>query len=209
MARRWMAAGIGLWLGAAMALMGAPAKTENHTRASHERMGMQGGMMPLHQPVMMVYLLPKMQSELGLTSEQVSRLSTMQNNFQAQQQQAGQQIMDRQRAVDRLFAENSTDENRVRAALQDMSNLQVNEQLRAFDTARDMKGVLTKAQRAKLDKLGPDDVRAAMSRMTIGEMAGIMEVMHGPMAGGMMAHMTGHRPMSASRMERMHKHSSQ
>src|SRR5579864_1798203 len=153
-------------------------------------MGMMGGMQnPMNHSLMTTFLLPEMQAELGLSTQQTGQLRQFKQEMLAKGKDVAAQIAAKQKELEALLSADTSKGTQVKTLLEQIGNLRAQRQFAAYETARKMKGALTDDQKAKLAAMKPAELhQAMMSHMT---MAGMMEMMQfmgggaGMMTGGM------------------------
>jgi hypothetical protein len=152
--------------------------------------GMPGGMQhPLRHSLMTVFLLPQMQSELGLSAQQSSQLGEFKRELIAKGKEYGTQIGSKQKELDALITPDTSKGMKVKALLEEIGKLRADQQFAAYEAERKMKGALTDDQRSKLAAMKPAErMQVMMSHMTMGDMMEMMRLMGGGggiMSGGM------------------------
>jgi hypothetical protein len=124
---------------------------------------MQRGMMPMHgnmmmqdmpmqRYMMMVEILPKMQTKLSLSSEQTKKLIDMKAAFEKQQVDMNTEMTERHNALKDLL-KNEASVSEVEAQLQNCSQARVKMHVAAYETAMKMRKVLNEEQREKACKM--------------------------------------------------------
>jgi hypothetical protein len=167
-----------------------PRNQGGMSRGAGMGMGMMGGMMqdPAHQSVLNAFVLPELQSELGLTAQQTTQLKEFKQELLTKGEDFSKQIAARQKELAGLIAASTSKNAEVKRALEEIANLRAQQEFAAYETAGKMKAALTDEQRAKLAALKPFELhQAMMSRMTMGDMTRMMPFMGGD--GGMMGMM--------------------
>jgi hypothetical protein len=133
---------------------------------------MQRGMMPMHgnmmmqdmpmqRYMMMVEILPKMQTKLSLSSEQTKKLIDMKAAFEKQQVDMNTEMTERHNALKDLL-KNEASVSEVEAQLQNCSQARVKMHVAAYETAMKMRKVLNEEQREKACKMMDDDSKGMM-----------------------------------------------
>jgi LTXXQ motif family protein len=152
-------------------------------------MGMMGGMQnPMGHSLMTTFLLPEMQTELGLSTQQTGELRQFKQEMLAKGKDVSAQVAAKQKELEALLASDTSKGAHVKTLLEQMGNLRAQRQFAAYETARKMKGVLTDDQKAKLVAMKPAELRQVMmSHMTMADMMEMMQFMGGAgmMSGGM------------------------
>jgi hypothetical protein len=157
-------------------------------RGTHRQM-MQN---PMHRTSMMAFMLPALADTLGLSDDQVAQLDQLQGGLMEQRQAHHQQIMTHRQELMGLFeGDEQPAAEAVREHLSAMAVLHANQQATVYETALQMRGVLTAEQQEMLDGMTPQQqMRQMMSRMTMMDMMQMMRSIHGgTMGGGMMQNM--------------------
>ncbi len=172
----------------------APAGTmQGQMGAPGRGMGAMGGMgMPGAQNMVgrltaMAFLLPEMQTELGLSAGQVSQLKAMKAQFIAEQQQTSSAIAAAQNNLNSVIGSGTATDAQVRKAAGDLANLEAQQTVNAYQTATKMKAALSPEQRSKVESMNATELRnAMMAHMTMNDIAQMMRFMHGMAGAGMM-----------------------
>ncbi len=151
-------------------------------RGMHQQM-MQS---PMHRTSMMAFMLPALADTLGLSDQQKSRLQEMKSEVTAQRQEHRQQMMSERQEFMSLFDDDgSPSTDAVRQHLMTMAEERANQQAALYETAQQMRQVLTDEQRQVLDDMSPQQrMHQMMSRMPMMDMMEMMRTMHGGMMGG-------------------------
>ncbi len=177
-------------------------------------MGMmqQMGMMmqnPMHRAMVVVFTLPYLEEELGLTEEQKEQLKALKQEFLQQRKETMQAMMGLRKTIMEKMQDPNAPLDDIRASMQTMMNMKLNMHMQMLETARKMKQVLTEEQREKLRSFTPQQwMHAMMRHMPMMEMMQMHHGMMGMMGGGMgmgmmqggMQGMQGQMPMQ------QHKH---
>lgn len=152
-------------------------------------MGMMGGMQnPMGHSLMTTFLLPEMQAELGLSTQQTGQLRQFKQEMLAKGKDVSTQIAAKQRELEALLASDTSKGAQVKTLLKQIGNLRAQRRFAAYETARKMKGALTDDQKAKLAAMKSGEMRQAMmSHITMADMMEMMQFMGGVgmMGGGM------------------------
>lgn len=170
-----------------------------HMGAMGGGMGMMGGMQnPIRHSLMTAFVLPEMQTELGLSTQQTAQMRQFKQELLAKGKETSAQIAAKQKELEALLGPDTSKGAQVKTLLEQIGNLRAQRQFAAYDTGRKMKGALTADQRAKLAAMKPGELhQAAMSHMTMADMMEMMQFMGGGMGmmgGGMgMMEMMGMR----------------
>jgi Spy/CpxP family protein refolding chaperone len=151
-------------------------------------MGMMGGAM--HQSVMAPFLLPELQSELGLSAQQVTQLRQMKQEMLTKGKDFSTQIAAKRKELDALLAPGTSKGEQVKKLFEQIANLRAQQMYTGYETATKMKAALTGEQRTKFAAMKPYEFhQAMMSRMTMNDMSQMMQFMGGDgmmMGQGMM-----------------------
>ena len=143
---------------------------------------------PMHQTVMTPFLLPELQSELGLSAQQVTQLRQLKQEMLTKGKDFSSQIAAKRKELDALLAPGTSKGEQVKKLFEQIANLRAQQLFTGYETTTKMKAALTDAQRTKLAAMKPNEFhQAMMSRMTMNDMMEMMQFMGG---GGMMGGMT-------------------
>jgi hypothetical protein len=146
----------------------------------------------MHQAMMTPFVLPALQSELGLSAQQVTRLGQLKQEMLNKGKELSGQIASKRKELEGLLAAGTSKAELVKRLYEEIGSLRGQQQFTAYDTAFKMKAELTDAQRSKLAGMKANELhRTMMSRMTMSDMMEMMpfmggEGMMGEMMGGMM-----------------------
>lgn len=154
-------------------------------RGMHQQM-MQN---PMHRTSMMTFMLPALADTLGLSEEQTTQLNQLKSEAMAQRQEHQQQMNTHRQELMGLFdGDEQPATEAVREHVMAMAEMRANQQAALYETAQQMRNVLTDAQRQMLDGMTPQQMmHQMMSNMPMMEMMQMMRSMHGGMMGnGMM-----------------------
>jgi Spy/CpxP family protein refolding chaperone len=182
---------------AALVAFGLLAQGPRNQAGMGRGMGFMGGMMsdPIHQSVMTAFLLPEMQSELGLSAQQTTQLKQAKQELLTKGQESANQIAAKQKELEGLVAGGTSRNMEVKRLLEQVANLRAQQEFAAYEATGKMKAVLTDSQKTKLAGMKPYELhQAMMSRMTVGDMTQMMQFMGGDagmMGRGMMGFMGG------------------
>lgn len=142
---------------------------------------------PLRRSAMLVHMLPTMQEPLALSDDQVARMQQSARQFGEQKEAHQKQMMQTKEQLQELLATGDAAPDRVRALLEETASHHAQMQALAYETASQMKGVLSAEQRTKLSEMKPMQMHHhMMANMTMMEM---MHAMHGDMMPGGMQSM--------------------
>jgi hypothetical protein len=125
----------------------------------HGNMMMQD--MPMQRYMMMVEILPKMQTKLSLSSEQTKKLIDMKAAFEKQQVDMNTEMTERHNALKDLL-KNEASVSEVEAQLQNCSQARVKMHVAAYETAMKMRKVLNEEQKEKACKMMDHDSKGMM-----------------------------------------------
>jgi hypothetical protein len=156
---------------------------------------------PMHRAHMMPFMLPALADTLGLTEQQMKQINRLKSEAMAQRQEHRQQMMAQRNEFMGLFdADEPPAPQAVRQHTAAMAEMRANHQAALYETAHQVRQVLTDAQRQQLDGLSSHEVmHQMMAHMPMMDMMRMMRVMHdgmggsGMMRGGMMQHRPMHR----------------
>lgn len=162
-------------------------------RGMHQRM-MQN---PMHRSSMMAFTLPALADTLGLSDQQVSQLEELRSNMTDQRQEHREQMRAQRTEFMSLFeGKERPSPDEVRQHLMDMAEMRALQQASVYETAEQMREVLTDEQRQTIASLTPQQrMRQMMAHMPMMDMMQMMRSMHrgmmgqGMMLGGMMKNM--------------------
>ena len=161
---------------------------------------MQGGMMPMmhrmhqqmmqnpmHRARMMAFVLPALADTLELSDQQIAQINQLKSEAMAQHKAHQQQMMTHRQELMGLFESNaqpSTDA--VREHVMAMAEMRANQQVALYETAQQMRQVLSDDQRQMLDGMTPQQqMHHMMANMPMMDMMQMMQSMHGGMMGSM------------------------
>jgi len=146
----------------------------------------EGGAM--HQAMMTPFVLPALQSELGLSAQQVTRLGQLKQEMLSKGKEISGQIAAKRKELDGLLAAGTSKGELVKRLYEEIGSLHGQQQYTGYQTALKMKAELTDAQRNKLAAMKPHEFhQAMMSHITMNDMMEMMPFMGGDgMMGGMM-----------------------
>lgn len=148
----------------------------------------------IHQIMMTPFVLPMLQTELGLSAQQVTQLRQWKQEMLGKAKELSGQIASKREELDGLLTVGTSKGELVKRLYEEIGSLRGQQQFVAYDTAIKMKAELTEAQRAKLAGLNPHELhQAMMSRMSMNDR---MEMMPFVAGDGMMdGHMAMHEGM--------------
>ena len=130
---------------------------------------------PLHRQLVSVFVLPEMQTELGLSAQQTAALRHLKQDLLAKSKDVTGQISTRRKELDALLSGDTSRTRAVKTLFEQIANLHAQLQYAGFDTAAKMKAVLNSGQQAKFNAMKPADLHRLM--MSRGNMAEIEETM--------------------------------
>jgi len=160
----------------------------------------------MHQMMMTPFVLPALQSELGLSAQQVTRLGQLKQELLTKGKETSAQIAAKRKELDGLLAAGSSKAGLVKRLYEEIGTLRGQLQYAAYETSLKMKAELTDGQRNKLAGMKPHELhQATMSRMTMSDMMEMMPFMGGEgMMGGMMGGMMNGMMMGGMMMGQGH-----
>lgn len=151
--------------------------------------GMEMGMMrgAFRQTVMTPFLLPELQSELGLSTQQVTQLRQLKQEMLFKGKEFSGQIAAKRKELDALLGPGTSKGDLVKKLLEEIANLKAQQLYTGYETSTKMRAVLTDGQRTKMAGMKPNEFhQAMMSRMTMGDMMEMMPFLGSGMPDGMM-----------------------
>src|SRR6202163_315448 len=122
--------------------------------------GMQG---PAHLMVMTPFVLPELQSELGLSAAQVTQLQNLKQQMLARGKTLSNQIAAKRKELDTLLAPGTSKGDLVKKLFEQIGSLKGEQLFTGYQTAIKMKAALTDAQRDKLAAMNPKALHQAMT----------------------------------------------
>jgi hypothetical protein len=142
----------------------------------------------MHQTMMTPFVLPALQTELGLSAQQVAQLRQLKQEMLGKAKEISGQISAKRKELEGLLAAGTSKGDLVKRLYTEIGSLRGQQQYVAYEAALKMKAELTDAQRAKLAGMKPHELhQAMMSRMSMNDMMEMMPFMGGDgMMGGMM-----------------------
>ena len=153
---------------------GAPSATPAPGAAAHG----PGMNHPLHRQIAAIFILPEMQSELGLSAAQTADLRRLHRDFVAKSKDTAAQTAVRRRELETLLSADTSRTRTVKALLDKIAELHSQLEYAGFDTATRMKAVLSETQRAKFSAMKPAELhQLMMSRGNLAEMEIAMQGM--------------------------------
>jgi Spy/CpxP family protein refolding chaperone len=115
-------------------------------------MGMKMEMMSgaEHQAAMTPFVLPGLQSELGLSAQQITQLRQLKQDMLSKGKEISGQIAAKRKELDGLLAAGTSKAELVKRLYEEIGSLGGQEKYAAYEATSKMKAELTDAQRAKL-----------------------------------------------------------
>jgi Spy/CpxP family protein refolding chaperone len=113
---------------------------------------------PVHREVMAIYGLPEMQSQLGLSAQQVADLQRLKKQLLTKSDDLSAQIASRRKELDTLLATDNAKPATVKSLFEKIASQHAELHYAGFETANKMKAVLTSEQRTKFDAMKPMEV---------------------------------------------------
>jgi hypothetical protein len=133
---------------------------------------------PLHRQMVGVFVLPEMQSELGLSVQQTADLRRLKNDLLAKSKDVAAQIAVRRRELDTLLSGDTSRTRTVKALFDKIAELHAQLQYAGFDASVKMKALLDDAQKVKFNAMKPADLhRVMMSSGNMADMGLAMQMM--------------------------------
>jgi hypothetical protein len=197
MSKRWLTT---LVLPATAALVFAAAPSaqsgwsaqENNTSVRQENSGLaplnEGGVpsavrrdlrSPLNRSVITAFLLPEMKTELNLTSTQVNQLDQFKQRLIRKDEGLSNMIAAKENEVSAQIAARKPDRIQLKNLVNQITRLQADRQLAAYDTVASMKAVLSSAQLDQLASMQPMELgHAFLSHITVGNLTEMARVIH-------------------------------
>ncbi|HEV2201242.1 MAG TPA: Spy/CpxP family protein refolding chaperone [Bryobacteraceae bacterium] len=138
---------------------------------------------PLHRHMVNVFVLPEMQSELGLSAQQTAELRRLRRDLMTKSKDVAGQIAVRRRELDTLLSGDTSRTRTVKALFDKIADLHAQLQYAGFDTAVRMKAILNTGQKTKFNAMNPAQLhQLMMSRANMTEMQQAMQLMSGSQA---------------------------
>lgn len=113
---------------------------------------MNYGIEPLNKYTFIVNLIPQMQSQLGLTTEQLNKLIDLRTAYLKQQIDLQAELSKKELTLANLIEENAP-ADQVKAKLQSYAQTQTDLGLAAYQSGTQMRDLLNDSQKKKLDNL--------------------------------------------------------
>lgn len=131
---------------------------------------------PLVRSLFGAFLLPEMQAELGLSSDQIGQLHQAKQELLAKDDGFSRQIAAKEKELDALLAPDTSKGQQVKALLEQIAEFRAQQHYAIYTTMRKMKAMLSEEQRNRLESMKLEDLhRAAMSHLTLGDLARAMQ----------------------------------
>jgi len=158
-------------------------------------MGMEMMQGPTHQMVMTPFVLPELQTNLGLSAQQVTQLRELKQQMLTKNKAFSSQIAAKRKELDTLLAAGTSKDEVVKKRFEEIGSLKGEQLFTGYEATLKMKAALTDEQRTKLTAMKPREFHEAMmSHLTMNDMMEMMQFTDGGMMmGGMMTNpgMTG------------------
>jgi hypothetical protein len=104
----------------------------------------------IHQIMLTPFVLPALQSQLGLSAQQVTQLGQLKQEMLVKGKEISGQIAAKRRELEGLLEVGTSKGELVKRLFQEIGSLRGEQQFTAYETALKMKAELTDAQRSKL-----------------------------------------------------------
>src|SRR5579872_101169 len=111
---------------------------------------------PAHLLVMTPFVLPELQSELGLSAAQVAQLQNLKRQMLTEGRILSSQIAAKRKELDTLLGPGTSKGELVKRLFEHIGELKGERLFTGYQTAIKMKAVLTDAQRSRLAALKPE-----------------------------------------------------
>ncbi len=147
-------------------------------------MGMEMMQGPSHRLVMTPFVLPELQTNLSLSTQQVTQLRELKQQMLNQSQTSSSQIAAKHKELDALLASGTSQGEVVKKLFKEIGSLRGEQQFTGYETALQMKAALTDEQRTKFAAMKPREFhQAMMSHLTMNDMMEMMQFMDTGMMG--------------------------
>ncbi len=113
---------------------------------------MYGQMMPMRQYMFMVNMMPQMQDQLGLTTEQSNKLIDLQTAYMKQIVDLQADLSKKQMTLEELL-ENNAPADQVKVQLESCAQTRTELDIAAYQSGSKMRNVLNDSQKKTLDNL--------------------------------------------------------
>ncbi len=131
---------------------------------------------PLVRNLFDTFLLPQMQVDLGLSSDQMVQLQQVREELLAKGDSFSRQIAAKQKELDALLAPDTSKGQQVKGLLGQIADLEAQQQYAVYGAARKTKAMLREDQRNHLESMKPEELnRAVMERLTLGDLGQVMQ----------------------------------
>ncbi len=121
----------------------------------------------IQQIMMTPFVLPALQSELGLSAQQLTQLRQWKQEMLNKGKEISGQIAAKRKELEGLLEVGTSKGELVKRLYEEIGSLRGQQQYVGYETALKMKAELTDAQRARLAGMKPDELQQAMmSQMT-------------------------------------------
>jgi hypothetical protein len=128
--------------------------------------------------VMTPFVLPELQSELGLSAAQVTQLQRLKSQMLVKGKTLSSEIASKRKELDTLLAPGTSKGDLVKKLFEQIGSLKGDQLFTGYQTAIKMKAALTDAQRAKLAAMKPQEFHQAMnSGMSMSDRMEMMQFM--------------------------------
>lgn len=153
-------------------------------RGMHQQM-MQN---PMHRNSMMAFMLPALADTLDLSSQQVRTIERLRSELKAQRRTNQKEMRMRCDEFMALFDEGeSLAAGTIRENLRSMATMSADHRAAMYETAQEMREVLTSEQRQMVSELSPQQtMRLLMANMPMRDIMQMRQSMRGNMMGGCM-----------------------
>ncbi len=132
---------------------------------------------PLHRTVLTAFVLPELQPELGLSTQQVAQLRQLKQEMQNKGQEYATKIAARRKELGSMLNPGTSKGEHVKRVLEEIALLKADRLYSIYEAEARMQIPLTETQRSKLAAIKPHDLQQAMSRVTADEKMEIMGFM--------------------------------
>jgi hypothetical protein len=141
--------------------------------AAFPKTGMQG---PAYLLLITPFVLPELQSELGLSAAQVTQLQNLKHQMLTKGKIISGQIDAKRKELDALLGPGTSKGDLVKKLFEQIGSLKGEQLFTGYQTAIKMKAVLTDVQRTKLTAMKPQAFHQAMtSGMSINDRIEMMQ----------------------------------
>jgi hypothetical protein len=155
-----------------------PEPPQHHQDGMSMGMGMMAG--PVNQEVATAFVLPELQPELGLSSQQVMQLRELKRQMLSKGKDFSNKIAAKQHDLDGMISAHTSKGELVKKLLEQIGDLRAQQLFAGYETASRMKIVLMEDQRAKLAGMKPHDFhQLIMAHMSTADMMQMMQFVGG------------------------------